>query len=77
MSGLYRRRQRDRQWPPRGPWNPDGLPGWYMEMLAGLSAGLTSWRADNQHDPGQRLDPRDDPRRPQGHVEERSIHAKR
>lgn len=61
MSADYDRRQRDGKWPTRGRWNPDGLPDWYIELIGGLARELTAWR---EHDPGQHLDPRTDPRWP-------------
>lgn len=59
MDAEYDRRQRPGQWANRGRWSPDGLPDWYVQMLAGLAGSLTAWR---EHDPGQHLDPRTDPR---------------
>ena len=68
MDSEYDRRQRAGQWPTRRRWNPD-VPAWYVELLGGLAADLTSWR---DHDPPQRLDPRCDPRGPHDHVERRA-----
>lgn len=59
MNAEYDRRQRPGQWAKRGRWSPDGLPDWYVQVLAGLAGSLTAWR---EHDPGQHLDPRTDPR---------------
>ncbi len=72
MSASYDRRQdAGKSWPAKGRWNPDALPGWYLEMLQGLAADLTAWK--QEHDPGQQLDPRNDPRsRRRRHIEERA-----
>ena len=74
MPSSYDRRQDAGSWPTKGPWNPGELPPWYLELISGLTVDLASWRDD--HDPGQRLDPRHDPRR-RRHIEERSVHATR
>jgi len=60
MSASYDRRQAAASWPRKGKWSPDGLPAEYLELLRDLAANLTAWR--REHDPGQRLDPRCDPR---------------
>jgi len=61
MDSDYRRRQSPANWPPRERWSPDGLPGWYLELLGEVSGALTAWL---DHAPAQRLDPRCDPRGP-------------
>ena len=61
MHADYERRQADRRHRAGERWSPAGLPGWYVEVLTGAARNLTSWR---EHDPGQRLDPRCDPRSP-------------
>lgn len=61
MPQEYDRRQVAGKWPDRQRWTPEGLPDWYMELIRGLAGDLTAWR---EHDPGQHLDPRTDPRRP-------------
>ena len=68
MTAAYDRRQQTGQWPRRGRWNPDGLPTWYRDLLTDLAGDLTAWR---KHDPGQRLDPRCDPRMPRRHQSQR------
>jgi hypothetical protein len=68
MDEAYDRRQTNGQWPRRGRWSPDGLPGWYLDLIGAVAHDLTAWR---EHDPGQRLDPRCDPRQPQRHQSER------
>lgn len=57
MDAEYDRRQRAGQWPSH--WSLDGTPEWYRELLAEMTGKLTAWR---EHDPGQHLDPRTDPR---------------
>jgi len=59
MDADYARRQRADKWPVER-WSLDGTPSWYRELLADMAGKLTAWR---QHDPGQHLDPRADPRR--------------
>lgn len=73
MEKLYDSRQHSAQWPARGRWNPEQLPGWYLELLGGLAADLTAWR---DHDPPQRLDPRCDPRCPRDRQRMERRHAK-
>jgi hypothetical protein len=70
MDADYTPGQPPDHWPTRGRWNPADLPGWYRELLGEVAANLTAWR---EHDPPQRLDPRCDPRHPQGHVQRRAI----
>ena len=70
MFQQYERRQRAGHWPTGDRWNPERLPGWYLELLGGLAADLTAWR---DHDPPQRLDPRCDPRRHCGRFQRRAI----
>ena len=62
MDADYTRCQRKAEWPSRGRWNPAGLPDWYVDLVARLAGNLTAWR---DHDPGQYLDPRTDPRHEQ------------
>lgn len=69
MPSIYDRRQEAGSWPAKGPWSPGDLPPWYLELISGLTRDLTSFVDD--HDPGQRLDPRDDPRR-RRHIDARS-----
>jgi len=70
MDAGYRTGQPADHWPRRGRWNPAELPDWYREMLGDLAGKLTAWR-DEDRDP-HRLDPRCDPRGPQGVVERRA-----
>lgn len=72
MDAEYDRRQRPDKWLTSGRWSPDGLPDWYVEMLTGLARGLTAWR---NHDPGQHLDPRMDPRGARHRARMESRHA--
>jgi hypothetical protein len=58
MDAGYDRRQRVGKWPVKR-WSPDGLPEWYRDLLSEVAGSLTAWR---EHDPGQHLDPRTDPR---------------
>ena len=58
MDAEYDRRQRYDQWPVQR-WSLDGTPEWYRDLLKAIAGNLTAWR---QHDPGQCLDPRTDPR---------------
>lgn len=58
MDAEYDRRQRAGQWRVE-PWSLDGTPEWYRDLLAEVAGTLTAWR---EHDPGQHLDPRTDPR---------------
>jgi len=59
MDAEYDRRQRAGK--PASRWSLDGTPEWYRELLGELAGKLTAWR---EHDPGQHLDPRTDPRDP-------------
>jgi len=68
MDADYSRRQSTGQWPRRGRWNPDELPAWYLDLIGAVAHDLMAWRL---HDPGQRLDPRCDPRQPRRHQSER------
>jgi hypothetical protein len=58
MDAGYDRRQHADKWRD-GRWSLDGTPDWYRELLAEMTGKLTAWR---EHDPGQQLDPRMDPR---------------
>jgi hypothetical protein len=60
MTQLYEHRQHADNWPRRGRWNPADLPDWYLELLSEIVGKATAWR--DEHDPGQQLDPRTDPR---------------
>lgn len=77
MQSEYGPRQHDRRqragqdWPTW--WTPEGLPDWYMGLLAGLASDLTAWRGDRG--PRQQLDPRCDPRCPVQAIGERGHHA--
>jgi hypothetical protein len=73
MTTSYDRRQTAGHWPRRGRWNPAELPGWYLELLGQIVDASTAWQTD--HDPNEWRDPRHDPRRPTGCIEERSRHA--
>jgi hypothetical protein len=70
MNADYSRRQRPANWPTHHDGEPDPAVRDYLELVASLAANLTAWR---EHDPPQRLDPRCDPRHPQGHVQRRAI----
>ena len=70
MNSNYTPGQSPSHWPTRGRWSPADLPEWYREMLGEVCRDLTAWR---EHDPPQRLDPRCDPRYPQGQVQRRAI----
>jgi hypothetical protein len=59
MNAEYDRRQRAAKWPRR--WSPNGLPDWYRDLLAEMTGKLI---VRHEHDPGQHLDPRTDPRPP-------------
>lgn len=61
MSEGYERRQLDRRRRAGEQSQLTGVPGWYVELLAGVAGDLTAW---HEHDPGQYLDPRCDPRYP-------------
>ena len=69
MSPSYDRRQEAGSWPTKSPWKSGDLPPWYLELISGLTRDLTSFVDD--HDPGQPLDPRHDPRR-RRHIDARS-----
>lgn len=71
MNADYSDRQHAGKWPTRKPWNPEGLPPWYLELIGAVAADLTAWR----HDPPQRLDPRCDPRCPRDRTREERRHA--
>jgi len=60
MDAEYDRRQHGGK-NPSGQWSLDGVPEWYRDLLVEMTGNLTSWL---QHDPGQRLDQRTDPRDP-------------
>ena len=70
MDSEYGRRQRPANWPQRERWSPEGLPGWYRDLLGEVARDLTAWR---DHDPPQVLDPRCDPRHPRERVQRRAI----
>jgi len=53
-------------------WSLDGTPEWYRDLLVEMTGSLTSWR---EHDPGQHLDPRMDPREPGHRARRQGRHA--
>lgn len=73
MDAEYDRCQRADKWPVER-WSLDGTPEWYRQLLGELAGKLTEWR---QHDPGQHLDPRTDPRGTQHRARRQGRHADR
>jgi hypothetical protein len=71
-SSVYDRRQQGGNWPPRGRWNPDDLPGWYLELLGELCGSLTRWR---NPEAGREFPASCDPRRTPDERGRRSCHA--
>jgi len=63
-------------WPTDPPCDRCRLIAEYRELVAELAADLTAWRREqDQHRPGQVLDPRMDPRCPRHGAGKRGRHA--
>jgi hypothetical protein len=74
MTEPYEHRQHADNWPRRGRWNPADLPDWYLDLLGEIVGKATAWR--DEHDPGQQLDPRTDPRVQRRLAEREARHAR-